>query len=690
MLAAKASLRRLRAPAVAMVLLWIGSLSAAPCAPHVTIDVCDLATGSLQSVSYGTAPSAQPVPTAPWLLNDPKVLKQIREHRLPPNVDNPALSPVHRKRAAEGFSKPVSGTWQALLILVDFPGTVSTKYAGVNGRRHFNELLFSKNVYPTGSMRDWYLEASYNTFEVTGLVAGGPEGWLRAPQTLAYYAAGAAGFGSYPNNSFRFGEDALALADPYVNYSRYDNDKDGIVDALFIVHAGSGSETTGSPNDLHSCLWSGMSIQRDAVRITSFSLEPEDGEIGVFAHEFGHALGLPDLYDYGYDSWGIGMYSMMAFGTWGGGGSRPVGFDAYCKELLGWNKPAVITSTKMAAPLPAAETSPVAYKLWTAGAVGNEYFLVENRQRLGFDAALPAEGVMIWHIDRLGSNDDQWHPPMAPQKHYMVALEQADGLWSLEKAANMGEASDSFPGALGRTYFNAAGLLNTRAYLTGPTHVTVSNISRSGANMTANLSAVNRAPLPPAAVNIKPKKALVTSTLKATTTGSIDPDGDMRRYYYSWSKWDGTKWGAWSHYTTTGVLFAKLRVGEKWRARGRVGDGSLYSGWRTSAPVTIVRSPAAVALTVGAAAAPTRTEGAAITVNLSAAAAVEIQICNLAGRIVGQLPRQHLEAGARHLLWNGSSVNGTSVPSGMYVVKVTARGDDGTQAQALSSLAVRR
>ncbi|MGE5530731.1 MAG: M6 family metalloprotease domain-containing protein [Bacteroidota bacterium] len=667
----------------------------APCHPqNLKIDFCNPATGTVQSVSYdGSATVAQAVPMAPWLLRDPKMLSKARALRVPRGVDDGTLSPVYRKRAAEGFTKAVTGTWQALVIMVDFSDNPPRKYPGTSGTDHFNQLLFSKGVYPTGSMRDWYQEVSYKQFDVTGLVTGGPTGWLRAPQTLDYYSANASGFGSYPNNSYKFGEDAIALADPYVDYSRYDNDHDGVVDALFIVHSGPGAETTGNRRDFHSCHWFGGSVQVDGVGITGFSIEPEDGEIGVFGHEFAHALGCPDLYDYGYDSFGIGSYSMMAFGTWGGNGTRPTHLDAYCKQLLGWTQPQTVTSPRTAAPLPQAETSPIVYKLGASGIGLFEYFLVENRQKVGFDGVLPASGVLIWHIETIiGSNDNQWYPPLPSNDHYLVALEQADAQWSLEKAFDMGDPGDSFPGSTNRRYFNGSGLLNSLSYSGYDGHVTVSNISASGPNMAASLCGVNRAPLPPATLEIKPFVALPTSHLKVTAYGGGDPDGDTRTFQYTWSRWNGTGWTKWGYVTTTGKLEGvSLKVGQQWRARARACDGLLYSGWRTSPTITIVRCGTTVAtLTVGATAAPTRAEGAEISVNLSTAAAVEVQICNLAGRVVGQLPRQQLSAGVSNLLWNGSSINGTAVPDGTYLVKVLARGDEGTQAQALSSLSVRR
>jgi len=100
----------------------------------------------------------------------------------------------------------------------------------------FDHLLFSEGVHSTGSMNDYYLENSYTNVGVTGVVTV----WLRMPQNYTYYVDGQYGFGNYPNNAQKLTEDAVAAADPLVDFSQFDNDNDGYVDALFIVHAGVG------------------------------------------------------------------------------------------------------------------------------------------------------------------------------------------------------------------------------------------------------------------------------------------------------------------------------------------------------------------------------------------------------------------------------------------------------------------
>jgi len=148
---------------------------------------------------------------------------------------------------------PITGVRKAIVLLVDF----SDKTAST-AQSHYTNLLFSLSTYPTGSMRDYYKEVSYNQLDIQGAVSGtaGPTaGWYRAPQVYTYYTNGNYGFGTYPRNAQRLTEDTVTLANPYVNFADYDNDGDTYVDALFIVHAGPGAEVTGNPNDIWSHKW---------------------------------------------------------------------------------------------------------------------------------------------------------------------------------------------------------------------------------------------------------------------------------------------------------------------------------------------------------------------------------------------------------------------------------------------------
>ena len=127
------------------------------------------------------------------------------------------------------------------------------------------------------------------------------------------------------------------------------------------------------------------------------------------------------------------------------------------------------------------------YRLWSSAPPGTEYFLVENRQLVGYDTYLPAAGLLIWHIDETkGSNTQEWYPGHTGSGNYLVALEQADGLWDLEKNINYGNGGDPFPGTTDKRTFSAASTPSSNDYSGTATYVVVNNISNSGANMTCD------------------------------------------------------------------------------------------------------------------------------------------------------------------------------------------------------------
>lgn len=359
----------------------------------------------------------------------------------PPGVNIPDHRALSRDDA------DLEGEWRCLVILVDFedyPWDYQEDENFPNEGRiytqdHFNSMLFSTEEYQhpgsendfTGSMRDYYLEISGGVFETVGVITR----WYRAPQPLSYYCNHDGeedtdddyGFGEYPHNVQKLVEDVLELADEDVDFSEYDNEDIGVLDGLFIVHAGPGAEAQErNPNYIWSHKWQIAMQERDGVLIFTYSMEPQDGTIGVFCHEYGHVLGIPDLYDTDYSSQGIGDWGLMSGGSWGHRagdppGSSPVHMCAWSKLRLEWVELINITErTEDVEIAPVEDGNPV-YRLWTEGDLeSDEYFLLENRRRIGFDASLttrqirgelPApEGLLITHIDDdIGRNNDELH-----------------------------------------------------------------------------------------------------------------------------------------------------------------------------------------------------------------------------------------------------------------------------------------
>jgi M6 family metalloprotease-like protein len=387
-------------------------------------------------------------------------------------------------------------TLKPLVLCVDFSDNPHTYNSG-----KFDTLLFSKDfTFPTGSFRDYYLENSYGQHDPQG----GVYGWVIAPQTYHYYTWGQNGTGYYPHNAQKLVEDALLAADPYVDYSDYDYDGNGWIDGLMVVHAGPGAEETGSDDDIWShrfVLHSTMTL--DGTSIYDYTIQPEEHssggliDIGVFCHEWGHFIGVNwEEYDRDYSSWGLGDWSVMATGCYNGrpghAGESPAHHSAYCKYYLGWSDVINVQSNQTNVEIIQAETSPVSYRLWTSGSGGNQFFMVENRQKTGFDSYLPGSGLLIYHVDVGMSSDNnlEWCPGDPPTPHYKTALEQADGNFDIEGCygdSTQGDRYDPFPGYSDKRAFDDTTTPSSRDYYDDATQVAVWDISNSDSVMYANL-----------------------------------------------------------------------------------------------------------------------------------------------------------------------------------------------------------
>lgn len=382
-------------------------------------------------------------------------------------------------------------TFYMPVIIIDFSDNSFMDYTNLYEADDYDSTLFSEGLMATGSMTEFYMENSYGTFYVTGDVVG----WFRMPETYAYYVDGQQGWGSCPQCVDQMVIDAIAAADPFLDFSKYDNDLDDYVDGITIIHAGYGAEQTGSPDEIWSHRgW--ISTQfRDDVYIDSYSIQPHvrlgDNitDIGVFCHEFGHVLGLPDLYDTDGSSEGCGDWTLMAGGSWNGGGHTPAHYDPWCKSVLGYLEPINLLVNTAGVEFPRVEETPIVYRLWKDGVVGAQYFLVENRQQALFDVGLPGEGLVIWHVDETRTNNRN-------EYRYLVAVEQADGRYDLEGydipdgGVNRGDEGDPWPGFTNQREFHDLTLPSSRDYGDLQTEVGVFNISDSDSLMTADLEIV--------------------------------------------------------------------------------------------------------------------------------------------------------------------------------------------------------
>jgi M6 family metalloprotease-like protein len=424
-------------------------------------------------------------------------------------IGRPGTTPPNLPGGTAVQRVPALGTVNNLVILCQFSDHGAGEIrAPADFEILFNAIGGDPVLAPTGSVLDYYFETSYGVFTFNSTIVG----WVTLPQNEAYYANGQNGFGPYPNNAQRMVEDALNLIEPLfangtIDAASLDQDGDGYIDAIDIIHSGYGAEFSGDPDRIWShksnlpTVWTSAST---GLMVSDYHTEPalfgtsgnQITTIGVICHETGHFFGLPDLYDTDGSSEGAGSWCLMA-NSWGfgGDGSHPPHPSAWSKIFLGWVTPTVITNTGVYT-APEVETDAAVFRIGLNYPVG-EYLLIENRQPTGIENVIPQGGLAVWHIDDTKGdfalnnvNNDEGYPGQSgwPEnlRHYRVALLQADGNYDLERANNRGDAGDLYHAA-GVSEITSETVPNTDSYQ-GPVVYAVDNdiiqISASGQVMT--------------------------------------------------------------------------------------------------------------------------------------------------------------------------------------------------------------
>lgn len=354
-----------------------------------------------------------------------------------------------------------NGTVRGLTILVEFQDVrTSVTQADVN------DLLNAPNYTRNGnfsSAREYFRTVSTGKLDYSNDVVGP----FRLSQNRSFYI----------NNLLVKEALDLAVASG-VNLSNYDSRHEGILDALNIMYAGQ-TQYEGElwPHNSTIDLRYGA-ISTNLYLLTSAGRSAADLSIGTFCHENGHLLcRFPDMYDYGavnregdgVQSAGIGSYCLMGSGNHLNSGRTPSPVCAYLRDLVGWCNNEIILNTSPN--IQAVHGDYDTVLKFNTGAP-NEYFIVENRAKIGLDQHLPSSGLAIYHCDTLGSNEFQQG---TGQRHYQCALLQADGNTDLEHNVNQGDGTDLFSAVAGVALSNATSP-STRLWSGADSGLVISNV----------------------------------------------------------------------------------------------------------------------------------------------------------------------------------------------------------------------
>ena len=265
--------------------------------------------------------------------------------------------------------------------------------------------MFNKKGYSSGqqqgSVRDYFLTQSNGKLDLQFDVFGP----FTLSNTQAYY-----GEDEGSNNQRNMGEllyETIALADNSIDFSLYDWDGDGEMEQFVIMYAGYGQAEGGGTE----AIWAHRSTMtaevHDGVIVSAYCCNPElrnvnnqpvlNG-IGTMCHEFSHCLGLPDLYDVDGENYGTQSWDVMGLGVHNNNGYTPAGYTGYDKMALGWQQPVILEKSGHVAGIKPMSEGGDFYMIRNDNHP-DEYYLLENRQKTGWDAGIPAGGLLVMHID---------------------------------------------------------------------------------------------------------------------------------------------------------------------------------------------------------------------------------------------------------------------------------------------------
>lgn len=332
--------------------------------------------------------------------------------------------------------------------------------------------LWGTAATPPYSVTTFYAEMSNGLMEITGDVIG----WFAVDSASTWYEGSNNGLDPATDHTGDFIRELLDAADPLVDFRKYDGDNNGRVDLIAVLHPLKDGACRTTHLWAHRWVYSawvgGPYVTGDGVTVNDYLMQSAVGgssgcdstqimPIGTLSHELGHGIGLPDLYDLSGTTNGIGHWGLMGSGNWNVQTS-PAHMAAWSKGMLGW----IVVDTLSDSGKPdAAVLHPVVsdHKALYVPIEGTtEYFLLENRHRLGSETALHGEGLAIWHVDpeliqaRLPSNTVNSVEP------HGLDLEQADGLDDLRNKENRGDEGDLYPGSTNNTEFSTVTAPNSK------------------------------------------------------------------------------------------------------------------------------------------------------------------------------------------------------------------------------------
>ena len=351
-----------------------------------------------------------------------------------------------------GHPTTITGNKKAIMILVNFN---DVKYQASHTNALFQKIANEENYTEgkfQGSMADYFKAQSRGKFTLDFDVVGP----VTVSKNASYYGSN----DSQENDMYpeKMVQEAVTLAKNQISdWTPYDWDNDGYVDQVYVVYAGKGEADGGAENTIWPHAWelgsSSVTVGTN-LKVNSYACGPElDGQtgditgIGTMCHEYSHCLGYPDFYDIDYSGGqGMGEWDLMDAGSYNGDSYQPAGYTSYERWFAGWETPVVLGAEDLnVTDMKSLQNGGEFYIIYN-DKNANEYYLLENRQFEGWDASLPASGLLIIHCDYNASVWEQNGPNDDPA-HQRMTVVPADGAYTYEvwQGNKYYDAAEPFP-----------------------------------------------------------------------------------------------------------------------------------------------------------------------------------------------------------------------------------------------------
>ena len=363
-----------------------------------------------------------------WLKVDENGFYQVTEALSAEEIRTKQMAAPSRVAQAQKVATPLNIAPRGLVILVNF-----TDVAFTTDKAEMDSMLIGKNytrdysynyggrkyfVTSEGSAWKYFYDSSNGQYSPQFDVVGP----VTVSKDMAFYGKNNPST-DFDNAPWTMVKEACQLVDDSVDFSLYDNDKDGYVDFVYVIYAGYGEADGGEENTIwpHSywLLKAGVTCKVDGKYVDLYACGNEldyfsnqHTGIGTFCHEFSHVLGLPDLYTTeGQTHKTLGSWDILDYGPYNNDMNTPPAYSAYERFMMGWMTPRVIVDAENVE-LEELQESNSALLISTSdqhNLKGNDpspttFYLLENRQQVGWDEYLPGHGLMLTKVQYTYNN----------------------------------------------------------------------------------------------------------------------------------------------------------------------------------------------------------------------------------------------------------------------------------------------